>query len=73
MNTQIYNYDNYALFSPDESIASARTSMSTEREDSTGVLGKLSNISVYDNPSTSDVYPSEDTAPVCRQGKSGTK
>ncbi|GAB1865325.1 Piwi-like protein 1 [Camponotus japonicus] len=60
-------------FNPDESIASTRTSMSTEREDSTGVLGKLSNISVYDNPSTSDVYPSEDTAPVCRQGKSGTK
>lgn len=73
MNIQIYNYDNYTLFSPDESIALPRTSMSTEREDSTKILGKLSNISVYDNPSTSDVCPSEDTTPVCRQGKSGTK
>lgn len=47
--------------------------MSVERTDSAGVLGKLSDISVYDSPSTSDAYPSEDTAPICRQGKSGTK
>ncbi|XP_072747042.1 piwi-like protein Ago3 isoform X2 [Anoplolepis gracilipes] len=55
------------------SVASAQASTSTKTEDPTGVLGKLSDISVYDTPSTSDVYPSEDTAPICRQGKSGTK
>lgn len=72
MNAQIYNYNNYALFSPDESVA-VTASMSTKREDSTGVLGKLSDTSVYDIPPASDIYPSEDIAPVCRQGKSGTK
>ncbi|XP_029662473.1 piwi-like protein Ago3 [Formica exsecta] len=56
-----------------DSEPTVRASMSVERTDSAGVLGKLSDISVYDSPSTSDAYPSEDTAPICRQGKSGTK
>lgn len=43
------------------------------RSDTSGVLGKLSDLSVYDQPSTSDVTLSEDTVPICRQGKSGTK
>ncbi|KMQ96034.1 piwi-like protein 1-like protein, partial [Lasius niger] len=58
----------------DESVASARSTIrSNEREDSAGVLGKLSDISVYDSPSTSDVHPPEDIAPICRQGKSGSR
>ncbi|TGZ48140.1 piwi-like protein Ago3 [Temnothorax longispinosus] len=42
-------------------------------KDSAGVLTKLADISVYDNPPVSDVQSSEDIAPICRQGKSGTK
>ncbi|XP_011168648.1 piwi-like protein Ago3 isoform X1 [Solenopsis invicta] len=44
-------------------------------KDTAGVLGKLADISVYDTPSTSSDLPSEvaDSAPICRQGKSGTK
>lgn len=46
---------------------------SVETYDSAGVLGKLADISVYDNPSTSDLQSSDDIEPICRQGKSGTK
>lgn len=45
---------------------------SVEKDDSMGVLGKLADISVYDNPSVSDVQ-SSDTEPICRRGTSGTK
>ncbi|XP_018396706.1 PREDICTED: piwi-like protein 1 [Cyphomyrmex costatus] len=47
---------------------------SVRRDDSEGVLGKLSNISVYDKPPTPEELQSlDDVTPVCRQGKSGTK
>ncbi|KAL6264762.1 hypothetical protein P5V15_004860 [Pogonomyrmex californicus] len=46
---------------------------SIETGDSTRVLRKLADVSVYDTPSTSDVQSAQDTAPICRQGKSGEK
>ncbi|XP_029162775.1 piwi-like protein Ago3 [Nylanderia fulva] len=48
----------------------ARTS--TSREYSARILEKLSDISVYDNPFTTDV-PSENIPVKCRQGKSGAR
>ncbi|KAG5344659.1 AGO3 protein, partial [Acromyrmex charruanus] len=47
---------------------------SVSKDDSEGVLGKLADISVYDNPpSPEDLQSSDDIAPICRQGKSGMK
>ncbi|XP_018377843.1 PREDICTED: uncharacterized protein LOC108770638, partial [Trachymyrmex cornetzi] len=46
---------------------------SISKDDSEGVLGKLADISVYDNPSSPENLQSlDDIAPICRQGKSGT-
>lgn len=50
---------------------STSTQENVERDVSEGVLGKLADISVYDNPPISE--PSSDIAPICRRGKSGTK
>lgn len=40
-----------------------------------GVLGKLSDVSVYDNPVSEDIpcEESKGTEPVCRQGTSGQR
>ncbi|EGI70106.1 PREDICTED: protein argonaute-3 [Acromyrmex echinatior] len=47
---------------------------SVSKDDSEGVLGKLADISVYDNPpSPEDLQFSDDIASICRQGKSGMK
>ncbi|KAG5322548.1 AGO3 protein, partial [Pseudoatta argentina] len=47
---------------------------SVSKDDSEGVLGKLADISVYDNPpSPEDLQSSDDIALICRQGKSGMK
>lgn len=40
--------------------------------DAAGVLGQLSDLSVYDNPSV-DVMPPENIAPISRQGTSGVR
>lgn len=48
---------------------------SVEKDISAGVLGKLADISVYDNPppTSEELQSSEDIAPICRQGKSGER
>lgn len=58
------------LFNSSKPGTSAQESI---EKDSAGVLGKLADISVYDNPPSEDLQSSDDVAPICRQGKSGTK
>ena len=71
MNTCIFTVDAFFFYNFSKPGTSQET---VERDDSAGVLGKLSDLSVYDNPPTSeDLQSVEDVAPVCRQGKSGTK
>jgi len=47
--------------------------MPVQKEDSKEFLEKLADLSVYDNPPAFNVSSFEDTAPISRQGKSGTK
>ncbi|XP_018059690.1 PREDICTED: protein argonaute-3 [Atta colombica] len=47
---------------------------SVSKDDFEGVLGKLADISVYNNPpSSEDLQSPNDIAPICRQGKAGMK
>lgn len=43
------------------------------RTNDDGVLGALADLTVYDNPPLPKLLSVEDTAPICRQGKTGTK
>ncbi|XP_018355281.1 PREDICTED: protein argonaute-3 [Trachymyrmex septentrionalis] len=49
------------------------TPESVSKDDSEGVLGKLADISVYDNPPSPEDLQPPNIAPICRQGKSGMK
>lgn len=57
--------------SPSTSSSSlARTLV--RKDDDSGVLGALTDLSVYDNPPSPEP-PIEESAPICRQGESGTQ
>lgn len=63
------------LSSKDRPEFAERAAASSKGLDPAGVLGKLCDISVYDNPLPTDVPsdPSKDIPQKCRQGKSGTR
>lgn len=73
MYTNAYSLQSTLSFFLFNSSKPSTSAQSIERDNSAGVLGKLADISVYDNPSTCNVQSSDDIEPIRRQGRSGMK